>query len=548
MIGLQLTITVLQYLLIAVCLVHAAFQTLYYVHMLQLNSYRHERYMKWMRENDDRSLPPSRMLAAGPLAVMMMFGFERHLLSAVVYGVGVLLCGIAMYCDRPKKAKKPLVYTPRVKRLLTTLVLMTALLLALAWVFPPVLTWLQHIMSDGQRVWIVTFSRTLPAMLLVIVLTPVLLVALANKINAPIERHIADGFTKDAKRILSEMPHLTVIGITGSYGKTSTKNFLTALLSTKYNVLMTPESYNTPMGVVRTVRERLRASHEIFVCEMGAKNRGDIREICDIVHPHHGMITAIGEQHLETFKTVETIVQTKFELADALPEGGMAFLNTDNEYIAARDADGVEAVSYGLCDGAMYHATDITVDESGSSFTVTAPNGESCRYITRLLGAHTIQNLVGCVAVAHKLGIPLAELKAPIRQMKPVEHRLQLLPNGYIDDAYNSNPAGFRSALDVLGAMKDVRRVLVTPGMVELGERQEALNEELGAYAASCCDYAVLVGERQAPPLKKGLLSQSFDEEHIFVASDLHQALSYVQSLPAMRQIVLLENDLPDNF
>lgn len=545
----QLLITILQGVLIAVCLLHATFQTLYYVHMLQLNSYRHERYMKWMRENDDRSLPPSRMLAAGPLAVMMMFGLQWGTVSVAVHVAAIVLCLIATYKDRPKQAKKPLVYTPRVKRLLATLGVMMALVLVLAWVFPPVINWLQHVLSDGQWVWNgVTFARTLPAMLLVLVLMPVLLVALANKINAPIERHIANGFTKDAKRILSEIPQLKVIGITGSYGKTSTKNFLTALLSVKYNVLMTPESYNTPMGVVRTVRERLRASHEIFVCEMGAKNRGDIREICDIVHPHHGMITAIGEQHLETFKTIDTIVDTKFELADALPEGGMAFLNTDNDYIAARDVDGAEVISYGLLDGAMYHATDIEVDESGSRFTVTAPNGESCEYITRLLGAHTIQNLVGCVAVAHKLGIPLAELKAPIRQMKPVEHRLQLLPNGYIDDAYNSNPAGFRSALDVLGAMKDVRRVLVTPGMVELGERQEALNEELGAYAASCCDYAVLVGERQAPPLKKGLLSEGFDEEHIFVASDLHQALSYVQALPAAKQIVLLENDLPDNF
>lgn len=545
----QLTITILQMMLVAVCLVHATFQTLYYVHMLQLNSYRNERYLKWMRENDDRSLPPMRLMAAGPLAIMMMLGFERHLLSAVAYGAGVVLCLIAAYSDRPKPAKKPLVYTPRVKRLLVTIALIHVLVLVLAWVLPPLLGWLMHTIFDGQVTWcLVAFSQTLPAALLVIVLTPVLLTVLANKLNAPIERRIAKGFTDDAKRILSEMPRLKVIGITGSYGKTSTKNFLTALLSTKYNVLMTPESYNTPMGVVRTVRERLRASHEIFICEMGAKNRGDIREICDIVHPHHGMLTAIGEQHLETFKTVQTIIDTKFELIDALPEGGMAFLNTDNDWIAARDVIGVDAISYGLCSGAQYQATDVTADENGSGFTVVAPNGETCEYTTRLLGAHNIQNLVGCIAVAHKLGIPLADLKAAVRQMKPVAHRLQLLPNGYIDDAYNSNPAGFRSALDVLGAMQDVRRVLVTPGMVELGDRQDALNEELGAYAASRCDIAVLVGERQAPPLRKGLLSQGFDEERIFVASDLHQALSYVQSLPAMRQIVLLENDLPDNF
>ncbi len=544
-----LLIITLQVVLALVCLVHATFQTLYYVHMLQLNSYRHERYMKWMRENDSRSLPPSRLLAAGPLAVMMMFGFSYGTVSFAAHIIALLLCLVATYKDRPKQAKKPLVYTPRVKRLLVTLGVVTALVFVLAFVLPPVITWLAMTLSGGTWDYAtVTTARTFPAALLATVLMPVLFVPFANKLNAPIERRIAKGFTDDAKRILSEMPHLTVIGITGSYGKTSTKNFLTALLSVKYNVLMTPESYNTPMGVVRTVRERLRASHEIFVCEMGAKNRGDIREICEIVHPHHGMITAIGEQHLETFKTIETITDTKFELADALPEGGMAFLNMDNDLIAARDVDGAKVIGYGLLDGADYRVTAMTADENGSRFTVVAPNGETCDYTTRLLGAHTIQNLVGCVAVAHNMGIPLADLKAPIRQMKPVPHRLQLLPNGYIDDAYNSNPAGFRSALDVLGAMKDVRRVLVTPGMVELGERQEALNEELGAYAASCCDVAVLVGERQAPPLKKGLLDAGFAEENIFVAFDLHQALSYVQSLPAAKQIVLLENDLPDNF
>ena len=543
----DIILNILRIVLTLICLTQATFETIYYVHMLQLNSYRPERYRKWMLQNDKRTLPWYRLLLSGvPLAVLMMFGFEG-VIGLVATSVAVLLCLISAVLDRPKKAKKPLVYTPRVKRLLTTLALINVLLLALSAAFPPLMTLLHGVLPFETGV--LSLARTLPAMLLLIVLMPVLFVQYANTINGPIERHIANGFTKDAKRILSQMPDLTVIGITGSYGKTSTKNFLTALLSVKYNVLMTPESYNTPMGVVRTVRERLRASHEIFICEMGAKNRGDIREICDIVHPQHGMLTAIGEQHLETFKTVETIVDTKFELVDALPEGGIAFLNTDNEYIASRDVGGVKVVSYGLYEGAVYTATDIEVDENGSRFTVNAPDGDVCTYSTRLLGAHNIQNLVGCIAVANQLGITLKELKAPVRQMKPVAHRLQLLPNGYIDDAYNSNPAGFRSALDVLGSMTDTRRILVTPGMVELGDRQAALNEELGAYAASRCDWAILVGEKQAPPLKKGLLSQGFDEEHIFVAMDLHQGLSFVQALPPVaRQIVLLENDLPDNF
>lgn len=521
--------TVCKALLVAVCTVQAALETVYYTHMLQLNSYRPERYTAWMRENDRRVFPPTRLFSVLPLAVLMMFGFAENESGLIIYAVAIFFCLISALLDIPKRAKKPLVYTARVKRLLVTQGVILAAFAALAFGLPP-------------------HRLTCAVLLLLVVLVP-LLVSLSNAVNRPLERRIADRYTADARRILSEMPNLTVIGVTGSFGKTSTKYFLHALLSCRYNVLMTPESYNTPMGVVRTVREQMNASHEIFVCEMGAKTRGDIREICDIVHPKYGVITAIGEQHLESFGSMDAILQTKFELADAIPPDGAVFLNTDNPYIASRAVENTRTVTYGSGSGADYTAGDAVTDEGGTHFTVTGPGGETCRFTTRLLGAHNIQNLTGCIAVAHTLGIPFSDLAAAVRKVKPVPHRLQMLPGGVIDDAYNANPAGFRSALDVLGGMKDTDRVLVTPGMVELGERQEALNEELGAYAAERCDTAVLVGEKQAPPLQKGLLSAGFPRERIFVASDLHQAMSFVSQLPpAAKRIVLLENDLPDNF
>lgn len=522
-----LWLAILRPVLVAVCVVQAALETLYYVHMLQLNSYRPERYTAWMRENDDRSLPRTRLIAAAPLAVMMVFGCGENTAGVILYAVTVLLCGISAVLDIPKKAKKPLVFTARVKRLLVTQGIITVLFAAVALLVRP------------DRI-------TAASLLLLVVLCP-LTVGFSNRINMPLERRIARGYTEDAKRLLAQNPRLTVIGITGSYGKTSVKNFLYALLSVRYNVLMTPESYNTPMGVVRTIREQLQPAHDIFLCEMGAKNPGDIREICEIVHPKYGVITAIGEQHLETFGEIGNIIRTKFELADALPSDGAVFLNTDNPYIASRPVENTRIVTYGTV-RADYTAGGTVSDETGTRFTVTAPNGEQCEFTTRLLGLHNVQNLTGCIAVANTLGISLSALKTAVHMVKPVPHRLQLLPGGVIDDAYNSNPAGFRCALDLLSGMKG-RRVLVTPGMVELGERQEALNEELGAYAASRCDYAVLIGEKQAPPLKRGLLNAGFDRERIFVASDLHQGLSYVRQLPPEEsQTVLLENDLPDNF
>ena len=508
---------------LAAAVLNFAVQAVYFTHMLQLNSYRPERYKKWCVDNDKKLVTIPRML---PFLCVLALWLADRVEAWILYAVcAAVLLLTALLCW-PKKAKKPLVVTARVRRLFLTQGLLCAAILCT--VLLPAYRGVALIGVANMVVWLWT--------------------AVANLINIPFENAIAKGFVKDAARRLADMPHLTVVGITGSYGKTSVKNYLNALLSAKYNVLMTPGSYNTTMGVVRTIREMLRPSHEIFIAEMGAKQKNDIKEICDLVHPTYGIITSIGEQHLETFGSLDNIIATKFELADAIPAEGAAILNYDNEYIRTRGVS-VPTVTYGGADsGAGYRYSDMAVDTHGCQFTLTAPDGESCRYTTHLLGAHNIQNLAGCMALAHTLGISLKEMVYPVRLIKTVEHRLQLLPNGYIDDAYNSNPAGFRSALDTLAAF-DAQRVLVTPGMVELGERQDPLNRELGEYAATKCDYAVLVGLKQAPPLKEGLLAGGFPEERIFVAATLQEGLNYVNNLPREgERIVLLENDLPDNF
>ena len=462
--------------MLVAAVVNFAAQAVYFTHMLQLNSYRTERYKKWCVDNEKKLVNIPRML---PFLCVLLLYLYGKIPTWVMYATGAAVLLLSAILNWPQKAKKPLVITARVKRLFVAQGVLLATFGAVYWFW-------------GVR----GFALFGIANVVVWLFT-----ALANLINAPVEKKIADGFVADARRRLAEMPDLTVVGITGSYGKTSVKMFLSALLSAKYNVLATPGSYNTTMGVVRTVREMLRPSHQIFIAEMGAKQVGDIKEICELVHPTYGILTSIGEQHLETFGSVDNIVATKFELVDAIPAEGFAFLNYDNPYIRSRQV-AVPVVTYGGPDsGADYQYSDITVDTHGCQFTFTAPDGESCSYTTKLLGAHNVQNLAGCMALAHRLGVSLKELVYPVRLLKPVEHRLQLLPNGYIDDAYNSNPAGFRSALDTLAGF-DAQRVLVTPGMVELGERQEALNRELGEYAATRCDWAVLVGIRQAPPLK----------------------------------------------
>ena len=195
-----------------------------------------------------------------------------------------------------KRSIKKLVFTSRIKRLYVTGVLLFALLIAFA-----VLTKAGFL----NRLFI-------SAVLLLSYVTPLLTLALWG-IMVPVEKRIAKYYVDDAKKILASIPKLKVIGITGSYGKTTTKFILTRILSEKFNVVCTPQSFNTPMGVVRTVRTMLKPQTEIFVCEMGAKQNGDIKEICDIANPHYGLITSVGPQHLESFKTVDNVFSTKFE-------------------------------------------------------------------------------------------------------------------------------------------------------------------------------------------------------------------------------------------
>jgi UDP-N-acetylmuramoyl-tripeptide--D-alanyl-D-alanine ligase len=282
---------------------------------------------------------------------------------------------------------------------------------------------------------------------------------------------------------------------------------------------------------------------------MGARHVGDIKELCDLVHPKHGLITAVGNQHLETFGSPENVRKTKYELADSLPTDGLLYVNWDCDAIR-QNPPSRPYITYGLSEGCDYRAVEVEYTPAGTTFAVIAPDGQKQTYRTSLIGEHSVLNLTGAIAFCHGLGIPMADLAPAVRKVKGVPHRMQLLPGPitYIDDAYNSNPAGFRGALDTLAAF-DAQRVLVTPGMVELGERQDALNRELGEYAATRCDYAVLVGEKQAPPLREGLLAGGFPEKKLFVAKTLQEGLTWVNALPTEGQrIVLLENDLPDNF
>ena len=529
----------------------------YNMHMFQLNVYMNGEQKAWIGKN---------LRLQWILWFAMVLGIVRIFVPSVMLDV---LCWLTLAVIilvyrvmREMHQKKKLVFTARVRRMVVTICVISLLLMAAAYFIGGISVSGRSGAAAGTQgyrsAFLIGGLSALSGMITFLAGAQLFMNMIANVINKPIEKGVNNHYINDAKRILAGMPDLTIIGVTGSYGKTSVKFFLQTLLQQHFSVLVTPESYNTPMGIVKTIRGQMKATHQIFVCEMGARYVGEIKEICDIVHPHHGVITSIGPQHLDTFGGIENVKSTKFELADAVPDGGKLFLNGDNEYIndyireTGAKYDNKEKIYYfSEGSGEGYTASDISVSNLGTGFTVNAPDGESERYQMKLIGAHNVINVMGAIAVAHSFGISLHELRIPVRRLRPVKHRMEMKDNGsvtIIDDAFNSNPIGSKAAVETL-ALFDGMRILITPGMVELGEDEDEYNRKFGTYAADCCDRILLVGRRHTEPIKEGALSKGFDPKNLVVFDKVEDAIAYAYQIrTGEHKYILLENDLPDNY
>ena len=382
-------------------------------------------------------------------------------------------------------------------------------------------------------------------------------VLLAAYVLQPVERRIARGYLAQAEGRMRSYPG-RVLGITGSYGKTTTKFIAAALLGARYRVLKTPDGVNTTMGIVRVIREELRDEHEIFVVECAAYGPGEIREVCNIVRPQLGILTAVGVQHLERFGTPERIAEAKYELLAALPSGGVAVVNADDAtclQLAERArAEGKRVLLYGLgAEGTALavRGTDVQVSARGTSFRVRTAGGESAGFETRMLGRWNLSNILGGMAAAVEWGVPLEALRPAVAALTPAPRRLEIREEGGIIkilDVANANPRGAEMALEVLGQFTGGQRILITPGMVELGPVEAEENRKLGRLAAGVCDYVVLVGPEQTRPIRQGLADRGFPAERIRIARLADEVADHLGGLVKPGDILLFENRLPDTY
>lgn len=331
-----------------------------------------------------------------------------------------------------------------------------------------------------------------------------------------------------AKEMIKKHPRLITIGITGSYGKTSTKEFLASILATKFKVLKTVGSNNTDIGVAKTIVDNLK-DQNIFVCEMAAYKRGEIKAICGIVRPKIGIITAINEQHLDLFGTLENTIKTKYELIEALPKNGLAVFNGNNQYcqqLALKSRErGLKTVLYKCFKtfiqggGADVWATDIIVKPKQLNFTIHL-NREKRQAWTNLLGQQNIENILAAVAIAHHLGMTLREIAEAVENLTPPEMTMKpvksTLASILIDDTFNANPAGVLAALEYAKIYKG-KKFLVLQPMIELGQASDRAHQEVGEMAAKVCDDIFLTNKNFNKPFLEGVKKVNGGEKKVSI-------------------------------
>lgn len=524
------------------------FASLKFLLALQQCGYRGKRYFKWLTSPETPYLSRLMLLCLLGLLFFLVLCTNfapivgEEMAAYVGFASFALFTALYIRSESAVNAKVPLKKTKRLVRLCITFVItVSAFVFGLMILCGSVAIWI-----GDEIVWLLRYSPVC----VVPILLPYLLF-LAYCINEPTEEIIRIYYLKKAKAKLDTVKVLR-IGITGSYGKTSVKEILKTLLSQRYRVLATPASYNTPMGIAITVKS-LDSTHDVFIAEMGARSKGEIKELAKLVCPDYGVLTGINNQHLESFGTIENIKNTKFELFENLAADGKGFFSSDNDgakelyerFLGEKYCAGVGG------ENDLVTATDVTMSEQGMSFTLHIDGEEPVRCNTVLLGRHSVSNICLAAAVAFKIGLTPAEIAKGINRLQSVGHRLELVPNNkkivIIDDSYNGNEDGVKAAMEVLDTFKG-RKIVVTPGLVELGKMENVANLDFGTLLAAHADKVIVIGKHNAEMIINGLTAGGMDKSDISFAKNLNKGNQILNEMLKEGDVVLFENDLPDNY
>ncbi|MGH1375556.1 MAG: Mur ligase family protein [Alphaproteobacteria bacterium] len=528
----------------------AAKRLMNYLHALQQDDYNNGRLMGWIVRNRVFDSRVSQFLI-----ILTGTAFLVEIPSSVLNVIVFLAFVMAAYFEKDprKNSKKALVMTKRAKRIFTMGLTFTLL-------------------SS-----IVAFYISTPAIWIAIIqLVPIMLI-FGNASLAPYEGSVQKKFYIEAQQKLEDL-NPTIIGITGSYGKTSVKHILGHILKTTAPTLATPGSVNTIMGITRIVREQLEPHHKYFIAEMGAYGPGSIASLCNLTPPQYGIITSIGHAHYERFKSLETVVQAKYELAESvLSRGGTMIVHEKTlKFEHSRNIRNLAMERFIACGEPMntkrpkneqeysYLSDDdmkiFAVDQTPKGICVSISwQGEPYTLRAPLYGTHHGHNVALAFACAMTLGMETKDIKTALASTPQIKHRLevkqQIDGTIIIDDAFNSNPLGFRSALHVLKVLADDlkenkgagRAILITPGIVELGGAHDEVHKTIGALSAEAADVIIVVNPSRIPTFLDGVHA-SPTKKSVMEFDTFVEAQEWLIAHKKVGDVILLENDLPDIY
>ena len=518
----------------------AAKRLMTYMHAFQQEEYDNERFMKWML----RHIVFDKRLTIFILAISATSIFVTPLfVSFLTFSAFTVIAYTEK--DPRKEAKKKLVLTQRVKRTLAPAIIMLAIL------------------------GVIPFFTGVIAWLICIQLVPFVLI-LSNIMLMRSEEKIQQSFLDEAKNKINDL-NPTIIAVTGSFGKTSVKHILGHILKSQAPTLITPGSVNTPMGITRVIREQLSAAHKYFIVEMGAYGPGSIARLCDLTSPDYGIISAIGHAHYERFKTLETVAATKFELAQAVlsKKGKMIVHERTLRFENSRRIKDEKPIFFTVVGEPYNLKTHNSIKEyylkDGDPVIediIQSKNGLEVRllwnddaYILKapLYGRHHGHNIALAFITAVQLGIEPSQVETALMSLPQIAHRLEVKkqPDGttIIDDAYNSNPAGFSTALQLLEKLgtKDAQKILVTPGMVELGQAHDQAHAKAGQHAGEVCDICIVVQPQRIKRFIDGFY-QTGRGKTLVEVDTFDEAADRLADFKRVGDVILLENDLPDIY
>lgn len=380
------------------------------------------------------------------------------------------------------------------------------------------------------------------------ILTP-LIVSFIVLLFQPVTVVLRNRIIKRAIKKRQSLENLTVIGITGSFGKSSVKEFLKTILAISFKVVSTEKNKNSEMGISEVILGQVNEEHEIFICEMGAYNRGGIKLLCDIATPKIGILTGIGNQHLATFGSQVNLVKAKFELINALPEEGLAVLNWDSKLIRENFKEDKNSMKCGLEKQEDVWAENIEIGKLSVSFDAVFKTKDKIKVQVGLIGGQNIINLLAAIGLAKRLGMENEEILRGVANIRAKQGGLDVIKtkrNFYLaNSSYSTNINGVGAHLDYLKVW-DTRKIFIMPCLIELGSDAKQAHYELGRKIGKVCDYLIVTTNDYFKQIKKGAIESGMSVSNIFLISSAENQYKKITALAAAGDIVFLEGRVSD--